>query len=376
MRKALVLFQFIISTTLIMGAIIINQQTGFIQNARLGLNKDNVININDTYYLDSNETANLKNEWLQVKGVRSVSSADGMLIEHNWSREVKYKGAQNDQSISYLSVDTDFIGSLNMQFKEGRNFLSDHFSDSAGEVILNETAVRQLGIPNPVIGQQILWHVNPQTKEQFYATIVGVLRDFHFSSVKTEIKPFALVPVHHRKWDYIIKTEGTNTAQTISGIKNIWDKHVNSRPFEYTFLDETYARLYSSEMNFKKIFMFTTCLAIFISCLGLFGLSSFIMEQRSKEIGIRKVLGASVSKITGMLSREFLNLIIISSLISFPLSWWIMDSWLQNFAYRITMDWRIFFLAGLLSLFIALLTIGFQAIKAAVSNPIKRLKTE
>jgi putative ABC transport system permease protein len=194
--------------------------------------------------------------------------------------------------------------------------------------------------------------------------------------MKNEIKPFAFFWRPNRVGNFTIKMDGADMQGKIAKIKTTWDKIVTTRPFQYSFLDETYAQQYKSEMNFKTIFFYITFIAIFIACLGLFGLSSFIMEQKTKEIGIRKVLGASVPGIVGMLSKDFVKLVIVAALIAFPVAWWAMRKWLQDFVYRIQISWWVFIAAGITALLIALITISFQSIKAAVANPVKSLRTE
>ena len=174
----------------------------------------------------------------------------------------------------------------------------------------------------------------------------------------------------------MIRMNGANPQRTLADIKAVWDRHVTTRPFQFTFLDESYAKLYAAEMNFKKIFTWITFIALVVSCLGLFALSAFTTEQRSREVGIRKVLGATVSNIAGLLCKDMVKLVLVASAISFPIAWWVMSSWLRNFAYKINMGWWVFALAGILAMLIALITVSFQAIKAAVTNPVKSLRSE
>jgi len=288
--------------------------------------------------------------------------------------------------VNFLTIDNNYLDALGIEMKEGRpfspQFLSDTLSNGvsgtverqAGSIILNETAVKDLRVPSPAVGQQIVWEEEGDTS--WNLKIVGVVKDFHFTSMKNEIKPFAFVYEPDRQWYFTVKLDESGINQSIARIKNVWDKNVTTRPFQYFFLDETYAKLYRAEMDFKKIFFYITFIAIFIACLGLFGLSSFITEQRTKEIGIRKVLGASVSGIVGMLSRDFLKLIVIAAVIAFPLAWWAMHQWLQDFVYRISIGWWVFVAAAGISLLIALITVSSQAIKAAITNPVKSLRTE
>ena len=386
LRKILVVTQFTISIVLIIGTIVVIQQTNFIQNAKLGLDKGQVLMINDVGYLERSERTKIKNDLLQIPEVKKVAATDGIVGGQNWTNGLRIKGTQNGQLVNFLTIDEDYLDALNIKIKEGRGFSSQFLSDTlnyrapgiterqAGSIILNETAVKDLKVPSPVIGQQIAWDTNNDTT--WYLKVVGVVKDFHFTSMKNEIKPFAFVSQPPRQWYFTVKLGGNNMNGTIAKIKNTWDRNITSRPFQYFFLDETYASLYQSEMNFKKIFFYITFIAIFIACLGLFGLSSFITEQRTKEIGIRKVLGASVSGIVGMLSKDFVKLIAIAALIAFPLAWWAMNKWLQDFVYRISIGWWIFFAATFIAVLIAFITISSQAIKAAIANPVKSLRTE
>jgi putative ABC transport system permease protein len=371
-RKILVVAQFTISITLITGAAVVIQQVSFIQHAKLGLDKDHVITINDVLYLDADKRAALKNELLQIPGVTKVAASDAVLGSQNWTRMVKSRGSQNNHLINFLTVDEDFTDALGIKIKEGRNFYP---SDQEDAIILNEKSIKELGVPPPFIGQQILWRENKETGQPVYAKVIGIAADFHFASMRNEIQPFAFVSKKTREWFFNVKIAGANMSGTLESIRKVWDKNVKSRPFQYTFLDETYAKLYESEMHFKTIFFYMTIISIFISCLGLFGFSLFATEQRAKEIGIRKVLGASIVEILRLISLDFIKLVLIASVISFPLSWWTMHVWLRDFAYRIDISWWVFLLSGILSLIIAIATISFQAIKAAIANPVKSLGT-
>ncbi|MEP6724830.1 MAG: ABC transporter permease [Bacteroidota bacterium] len=376
LRKVLMVTQFSISIVLIIGIIIVRQQVRYIQNAKLGLNKEQVIIVNDIGFLNSNEKIILKDELIKLKGVKIISAADGVPGGYNWNRNLRYKAAQNNQAVNFLSVDDSFIPAFSMEIKEGRNFSSLYPADTANAVLLNETAVKKLGIPEPVVGQQVVWNQNEKTGAIIYATVCGIVKDFHFSSMKNEIKPFALVKRNNRQWVYAIKLAGENMNETLTSIKNTWNKNINSRPFQYSFLSETYAKLYAADMNFKIIFSYISFIAILIACLGLFGLSLFVTKQRTKEIGIRKVLGASVVNILSLLSKDFVQLILIASLISFPLAWWLSAAWLRGYAYQADISWRVFVSGDLLVLCAALVTISFHTAKAAMDNPVESLRSE
>jgi len=231
-----------------------------------------------------------------------------------------------------------------------------------------------LAVPSPVIGQRLEWGRDVDTS--YYVKVVGITEDFHFASFRNEVKPFAFVVNPRRAENLTVKLSTQNISATIQQIENKWKLFAPGRPIQYFFLDETFAQLYKAETNFQKVFIVLVILSIVIACLGLFGLAAFTAEQRTKEIGIRKVLGASVAGITTMLSKDFLKLVIISIIIATPLAWWAMNLWLQNYAYRIQINGWIFLIAGLLSVLIAIITVSFQAIKAAIVNPVKSLRTE
>lgn len=386
LRKVLVVTQFTISIALIIGAIIVIQQINFVQNAKLGINKDHVMMINDVGYLNRADRQKLKNDLLQLPGIKTVAASDGVVGGQNWTTTLRPKGTQNGQLVNFLSVDDSYKEALNMELKEGRFFSQTFLSDTtnngipgttdrdAGGIVLNETAVKDLQIPTPVLGQQLVWGTDNDTT--WYVRVIGVVKNFHFTSMKNEIKPFAFLWQPNRVGNFTVKLDGSDMQGKIAGIKTVWGKNVTSRPFQYSFLDETYARQYKSEMNFKTIFFYITFIAIFIACLGLFGLSSFIMEQKTKEIGIRKVLGASVSGLVGLLSKDFVRLILIAAVIAFPIAWFAMNKWLQDFVYRINIGWWVFAAAAVIAIIIAFITISTQAIKAALTNPVKSLRTE
>jgi putative ABC transport system permease protein len=386
LRKALVVIQFTISITLIAGAFIFYQQVKFIQASKLGLNKDQVLVLKGYGALPRSTAASLQNTLLQIPGVKNAAAADGVVGGQNWTNSMSVKGSANSQLINFLSVGYDYLKVLDIQLKEGRGFSAEFPADTLtnvsnkkleediGSIILNEKAVKDLGVPSPVIGQRILWGSDGDTN--YYCRLIGVAKDFHFASFKTEIKPFAFVAIPERSDNLTIKLSTRNLSNTMQQIASTWKTFAPDKPIQYSFLDETFAQLYKSETNFQKVFVVLVILSIVIACLGLFGLSAFTAEQRTKEIGIRKVLGASVSGIATMLSKDFLKLVIISIFIASPLAYWAMNKWLQDYAYRIQINWLIFLIAGIAAVFIAVITISFQAIKAAVANPVKSLRTE
>jgi putative ABC transport system permease protein len=386
LRKALVVLQFTISIVLIIGAVLISQQMNFIQSAKLGLNKDQVLVVKNAGFLSATDRSAFQNIALQVPGVKNISSSDGVVGGQNWTNSMSLKGSKNSQLINFLNIGYSFLDVLNIEIKEGRGFSQEFASDTMnrgdgkdleqvlGSVVLNETAVKDLGIPNPAIGKQVLWSMDADTS--YYLTVVGVAKDFHFASLRNEIKPFAFVNNPRRCDNFTIKLSANNIKSSLTQLESRWDKFSPEKPFQYAFLDETFSKLYQSEGRFQKVFISLVALGILIACLGLLGLASFAAQQRIKEIGIRKVLGASVRSVVGLLSVDFLKLVIIALFIAMPIAWFAMDKWLQDFAYRINISWWVFPLAGVIAILIAFCTISFQAIKAAIANPVKSLRTE
>lgn len=387
LRKALVIFQFMISVAMIAGTLIVIQQIDFIQNAKLGLNKEQVMIIEGAGNLPSRSSLDgFKNDLLQIPAVKKVAGADGVIGGQNWANSMRAKGSQNSQLVNFLSVGPDFIDVMGMELKEGRSFSDQFPADTiqdgirgtlereSGGIILNETAIKQLGVPKPAIGQKVIWAEDEDTT--YNLTVVGVVKDFHFTSLRNEIKPFAFVLEPDRQSLLTLKLQTGDLGSTISMIEKKWNQYSPNRPFQYSFLDETFGRLYQSEVRFRRVFIYITTIALIIACLGLFGLAAFVTEQRTREIGIRKVLGASVQGLISLLSKDFLKLVGMAIIIAVPISWYFMNKWLQDFAYRINVSWWIFAVAGVIAMMIALLTVSVHAIKAAVNNPVKSLRTE
>lgn len=385
LRKALVVVQFTISIALIAGSFVIYQQLHYIQSARLGLNKDQVLIIRNYSNLSGIQKLSFQNEITQIQGVKDAAGSSGIIGGMNGTTRLNVRGSDKGSVVNLLAVGYNYLRVLGIHIKEGRNF-SPHFPGDTisysrgalerdyGGVILNERAVKDLAVPSPVLGQQLLWHTDGDTN--YYARVIGVVNDFHFASFKNEIKPFAFVVSPQRTGNLTVKLSTQDISSTLQKIAASWKQFAPDRPFQYTFLDDTFAKLYQAETNFQKVFIALVAISIIIACLGLFGLAAFMAEQRIKEIGIRKVLGASVAGITTMLSKDFLKLVLISIIIATPLAWWAMNEWLQQYAYRITINGWIFLLAAGLSMLIATITISFQAIKAAIANPVKSLRTE
>jgi putative ABC transport system permease protein len=261
-----------------------------------------------------------------------------------------------------------------MEIKSGRNFSKNLLTDSSG-VLINESAAKLFGFKDPVGKKIISFKDVNHPEDKLTHTILGVVKNFHFESLRQNIG--ALCLYLGPSTDAItFRLNGENIAATVKNIEALWKKMAPSEPFTYSFLNEDFNRMYDSEQRSGKIFISFAILAILIACLGLFGLATYAAEQRTKEIGIRKVLGATVGSIAGMLSKDFLKLVIIAALLAFPLAWWAMHKWLQDFAYRIDISWWVFIIAGMIAILIALFTISFKAIRAALANPVKSLRTE
>jgi putative ABC transport system permease protein len=323
----------------------------------------------------------------QIPGVIEAASANGVVGGLNWTNSMRWKGSQNSQLINFLSINENFLDAMGIEIKEGRNFSKKFPADTMnggipggpleqdlGGIIVNEKAVKDLGIPGPVVGQKLLWGNDGDT--MYYMNIVGVAKDFHFTSFRNEIKPFAFINNPRTQWYLTIKLSPQNLSQTLAELDKSWKKISKDRPFEYSFLDETFSRLYESEKRFQKVFITMVVLGIIIACLGLLGLSTFAAQQRVKEIGIRKVLGASVASVVALLSKDFLKLVIIAFVLAIPIGWFMMHKWLEDFAYRINIQWTVFVVAAAIAILIALITTSGQALKAAITNPVKNLRTE
>jgi len=370
LRKILVVAQFAIAISLIVVTIVIFNQLNFIKNKDLGFQKDHLIMLDAFGEFGRNyETA--KNELLLNPDIISMTKSlppTGFFGLNSNMREIDWEGKNPDQNIVILRyrIDYDYLNTFNMKMADGR-FFSRQFSSDTSNYIINESAVKEMGIKNPV-GKRFSYDGRE-------GKIIGVIKDYHQSSLRSKILP-QLLYVGGRSFTISVKINSANVQQTIKYLESKWKKFVPEYPFSYQFLDEKIDSFYSSERRIGTIFRYFTFLAIFISCLGLFGLASFMAEQRTKEIGIRKVLGASISGIVYMLSREFTKWIVIANIIAWPASYYLMDKWLRNFEYRSSIGLWIFIFSAALSLIIALITVSYQTLKAARSNPVKSLKYE
>lgn len=375
-RKVLVVTQFSISIILIISTAIVFQQLRYMQNKPLGFNRDHIINLNYNTGLNNSyesfKTALLANPNIKEVG-RSTRIPSGRLLDANGSKINNGDSlAPTKADIKYVSADEDFIPTYGIKIAAGRNFSKEYGTDTSSFVI-NEAAVKALGLKSneDAIGKQF-------TYGDRNGQLIGVINDFNFESLHQRILPIVLftskTPDCYRRIS--IKISGNSIPAALSHIENTWKRFLPETPYDYSFLDERFADLYKAEQQQGSIFTIFSFIAIFIACLGLFGLSAFTITQRIKEIGIRKVLGASVGNIVQLISKEFLLLVLIAAVIAFPVAWYAMHNWLQDFAYRINIPWWLFVAAGTLAAVIAFATISIQAIKAAIANPVKSLRTE
>jgi putative ABC transport system permease protein len=375
-RRTLVVFQFVLSIVLITSIIIIYSQLNFIKNKDLGFDKKQKLIFN--FYTDATQKkmALLSNDFKELPEVQGIGMSNfylGQFVEHDHG--VFPPGGNMTTSIDAKNIATDdhFLKANGIQIISGRNFRP---GDSA-RILINETLCRRLGLkPETALGVKLYTEYKPEP--MFSMEIVGVMKDFNYSSLHKEIEPLELDYKGDIAWfdKMTVAVNSDNYKSVLAKMESAWHKDLPGVPFEYQFLDDVVQKQYESEQTLGNIINSFTLMAILISSLGLFGLASFSAEQRSKEIGIRKVLGASVSGIVQLLSKDFLKLVLISFVIASPIAWWAMNKWLQGFNYRVSITWWMFAMAGLIAIFIAMFTVSFQAIKAAVANPTKSLKTE
>ncbi len=371
-RRILVVFQFTTSIAFIVCAVIVFKQLNFIQNKDLGFDKEQVIVFPNQL---RNNIKVFKEKILKNPNIESASAISIDFINWGSSSEVGWEGQRPDQkgNFGYNWIDYDFLKTFKIELTEGRFFSPEIQSDYKEACVLNEAAVRSMGMVDPVGREIIRSPKNPQYRK--VRKIIGVVKDYNFLTLHGEVRPFCLMP--GRSGGFMnVRINPANMPETLSFIKETLDKMAPGHPFEYSFLDEKIDRQYREEQITGKIIMFITVVAVMISCFGLFGLVAFSVERRTKEIGIRKVVGASLVNIIKLLSKEFLMLVLIANIIAWPVSWYIMNKWLQNFAFHTDIKIWIFILAGLTAVIIAFLTVIKQTHKAAAGNPVKSLKYE
>jgi len=376
LRKGLIIVQFATSVVLIAGTIIVFQQVNYMRNQSLG------VNINQTLVIDGaqsppdslyqNVFQPFKTALLQLPGVQTASSSTSIMgKEIYWTNGSKRLTPNaKDVTLYNIAIDYDFLPSFDLQLKAGRNFSKDFPTDQRG-VLLNEAAAKLLGFED----------FNKSINEKFFSardtvTLLGIVNNYHHQGLQKAIDPMIFRLRPNAREAYSLKIKTGNVQATVAAVQKTWNKFFPADPFNYYFLDDLFDQQYKADQSFGKIFGLFAFLAIIIACFGLLGLSAYNVLQRTKEIGIRKVLGASVQNVLYILSKDFITLVLIAFVIAVPVTWFIMHNWLQDFAYRISIQMWVFAIAGVLAVLIALLTIGIQALKAVVANPVKSLRTE
>lgn len=374
LRSGLVVFQFFTSITLIIGTIIVYNQLRYIQTKNLGFNKDQVVMISGASALGNRAEA-FKNEVVNLTGVKSGTVSvylPGTTSRRDepYSRET-VMNPENALSMQSWSVDYDYVPTMELQIIKGRNFSKEFGSDSSA-VIINETAAKVLEFDDP-IGKKIYRNKSSGSSTSF--TIIGVVKDFNYESLRKNIYPLGLF-LENNNGRVSFKVSTDNIQGLIKQIEDKWNLMGTGLAFQYQFLDETFDNLYRTEQRVGEIAFAFAIIAVLIACLGLFGLVTYMAEQRTKEIGIRRVLGASTANVVLMLNSDFLKLVIIAAMVAFPVAWWAMSQWLKDFAYRTELHWTIFVLAGIMALAIAFLTMSLQSVRAAMANPIESLRNQ
>ncbi|MGS2764774.1 ABC transporter permease [Sinomicrobium sp. M5D2P9] len=370
LRNGLVVFQFVVSAGLIFATLVVGRQMSYIQHKNIGYDREQILVLKDAYLLGNNETA-FKNEILKDPRVQHITtsaylpagpsnnSMSGVFLDGNYQRRM-----------FYYDVDENYLPVMGMELVAGRNFSEDFGRDSL-KVIINETAMEILGFKDDPIGKTLVKDTDNGGEE---LTVIGVVKDFHFKSLHQRIAP--LILRNNPYGGLILRTTVADMSGLIESIRGTWNTFDSGEPFTYAILDDSFRETYRAEQKMGDILRIFAILTIFVACLGLFGLVTFTTEQRLKEIGIRKVLGSTVPQIVALLSKDFLKLILLSFVIAFPIGYYFMDRWLRDFSYRTNIAWWIFVLAAFITMLIAVITISFRSIKAALENPVKSLKTE
>jgi ABC-type antimicrobial peptide transport system permease subunit len=358
--------QFIIATVLIISTLIVGQQLQYIRSKALGYDKENIFQFGIGSMGD--HVASVMDELRAIPGILSVSTADQDLVHIDGSTgDVEWEGMGKDESmiVHPIRTDKDYLAAMKIKLATGRYF-SGSPADSAHYVI-NETMAKMMGMKDPVGKRLKIWQTDGE--------IIGVVKDFHYSSLHEKIGPLVML-YRNQNYRMYVRTKGKDAAVAIAAAKRLYSQYNGEYPFSYNFLDDSLDQMYKTDQRTGKLFNYFAGIAIFISCLGLFGLATFATSQRIKEIGVRKVLGASITNIITLLTADFLKIVLIAILLAVPIAWFTMNRWLEDYAYRVGLQWWVFAIAGILAIMIALFTVSFQSIKAALTNPVKSLKTE
>ncbi len=379
LRKVLVTTQFIISIVLLIGIGVISQQVNFFRTKALGFDKEHVVIIRSRPEVDRQFEA-FRNQLLQTGGVTQVTRAIGSLpTEPSWTFRFVPEGwpVEKPIAMAIAYADYDFLKLFNIELSRGRDFSREFSTDVTEAIILNETAAEKLGWQaEEAIGKQLDYFGAGSNEFEKQGKVIGLVRDFHFESLHNEVRPLAITLIHNQLADVAVKIKGSDIAETMTALENVWHRFAPQWPIEYKFLDQDLDKQYRKEMQLGRIIRTFAILAVFVACLGLFGLSSFVAQRKTKEIGVRKVLGASVSSILLHLSKEFSQLVLFAFMIAAPIAYLTMNLWLQDFAYRIALTPGIFVMAGLVTLAVALTTVAYQVTRAALINPVNALRHE
>ncbi|NQT79071.1 MAG: ABC transporter permease [Candidatus Aminicenantes bacterium] len=374
LRKILVVFQFAVSIGFVVGAIFILRQMYFMRNTDLGFNKENVVivqvNLPVPAAMRANTMEYLKREYLQHPGVSSVSMTSGVPSDIRGIVNGRVEGTPADEAtlMVWVATEHDFVKTLEIEIKEGRDFSKEFSTDLKDSFIINEAVAQKLNLESPVGKRIVVGGRN--------GTVVGIFKTLHWEPKLREIFPMVFYVEPNRCNKLAVKVNPENIPETLAFMEKKWQENVTNRPFQYEFLEDMLDNLYKSEQRLSSVVKYLTVLTIFIACLGLFGLASFMAEQRTKEIGIRKVVGASISRIVMLLSKEYAKLIVIANVIALPVTYFIMRDWLQNFYYRIKLGLEWFVLSAVLVLVIALISVSYQAMRAASADPVDALRFE
>jgi putative ABC transport system permease protein len=375
-RNVLVVFQFAASVLLIAGTLIVFRQLQYIQQKDVGYNREQLLIINNIDKL-GNRTEALKTSLHEIPGVERTTVTGYLPVNYYRSNDSFFTSRSLDTkdmiSMQKWVVDEDYLQTMGMTLLEGRNF-SENIATDTASLILNESAAKFLG-NRDMLDKKLYSIVDEHTKAIKEFRVIGIVKDFNFSSLREHVRPLAFI-FGSNDGGMTVRLQGSDITQTVSAVEDKWKSVVPDLPFEYSFMDADFDKLYKGEQQSGKLVTYFASLSILISCLGLFGLATFMAEQRTKEIGIRKVMGASVPGITVLLSKDFLKLVLIAVAIAIPVAWYFTDQWLQQFAYHINVEWWIFAVASVLALIIAVFTVSVQAIKAAVQNPVNSLRME
>ncbi|MES2648163.1 MAG: ABC transporter permease [Bacteroidota bacterium] len=380
LRHGLVVIQFSLSVLLIISAIVVIGQVNYLHNKDLGFRKEQIMFFPIKGEALAENYESFKNELLTYQHVVSVSVGygfpgdmfgDGMMT-------VKEKPELGPIRATQLMVDEDYIKTLGLTLMAGRDFSKDKKTDESTWII-NETAVRELGLgssPEQAIGKTLSWPTWRKSDSLKTGPVIGVVKDFHFKSLHQKVEP-AVLQIYPQAYSKIaVKIKGANLEKTITGIKTLWTKFSPDYPIEFSFLDESFTKMYKAEDKLKTLILLFTVITIFVACLGLLGLAAYSAERRRKEIGIRKVLGASVNGVVILLSKDFVKLVLIGLVIASPIAWYFMTQWLTTFSYRIDIKWWVYAVAGMIAVGLALVTVSLQAVKAALANPVNNLRSE